>query len=115
MSTASRISAAIAYVPIVGWLYVLVFRRNDELAMFHVRQAIGLCAFLVVVFVGWLLLSWLISWIPYLIILGPAMFALVMASYALGIVSWAFGIAYALLGRPLFMPIFGRQAAAMRL
>jgi uncharacterized membrane protein len=115
MSVTSRISAAVAYLPVLGWLYVLLLQRKDELAMFHLRQSIGLFVFLILVLAGWFVVTWLSAWIPFAFMFGTASFALVMAAYAMGAVSWIVGIVYALLGRPVFMPIVGRRAAAIRL
>lgn len=115
MDAASRISAALAYVPALGWLYVLIFRRRDKLAMFHVRQSIGLFLFLLAMIIGWAAFAWVAAWLPFGIIASSASFALVIAAYAVGAVSWVAGILHALRGQPLIMPIFGKRAANIKL
>ena len=115
MDMASRVFAALSYIPVLGWLVVLLFRRKDRFAMFHLRQSIGLFLFLLAMFVGWAAFSWVAAWLPFGMIAGSASFALVIMAYIVGAVSWLVGIIYALLGRPIVMPIFGRQAAAIRL
>ena len=82
MNTSSRLPAVLAYLlPVLGWLYVFFFQRGNSLALYHVRQAIGLVLFLVVTLVAWVVVGWLLAWIPYLNILSIALFALVVGAY----------------------------------
>lgn len=115
MRMSSRIAAVIAYIPVVGWLYVLLMQRRDAFAVFHLRQSIGLVAFLLVVFAGWVIVAWLLGWIPYAFILSNALFALVIAAYAFGVVIWITGMVNAARGRVALLPIFGRVAHQVRL
>lgn len=114
MDRASRFSAALGYIPVFGWLILLLSRRNDGFAMAHLRQSIGLFLFLLAIFVGWAAFSWVVAWLPFGMIGGSASFALVIMAYIVGTVYSVTGIIYALLGRPIIMPIFGRQAAVIR-
>ena len=114
MNTSSRFAAVLAYLlPVVGWLYVFVFQRRNSLALYHLRQAIGLVIFLIVTLMAWGVVGWLLAWIPYLNILSIALFALVVGAYLYGIVAWLFGIYYALSDRERPLPLFGRLASRL--
>jgi uncharacterized membrane protein len=110
MSTPSRLPAVLAYVPVVGWLYVLLFQRKNLVALFHLRQSIGLFLFLVGTFAGWAVIAWLLAWIPYMDILAIALFAIVIAAYLYGAVAWILGLINALRSRLAPLPLFGRWA-----
>ena len=114
MKLSSRLPAVLAYLlPVLGWLYVFFFQRRNSLALYHLRQAIGLVVFLVVTFVAWAVVGWLLAWIPYLNILSIALFALVVGAYLFGIVAWLFGIYNALSDRESPLPLFGRLASRL--
>lgn len=111
MSRPSRLPAVLAYlVPVISWLYVFFFQRNNLLAIFHVRQAIGLFLFVIGAFVGWGVIAWLLAWIPYAAVLSIALFALVIAACLYGIVAWLLGLINALNSRLAPLPLFGRWA-----
>ena len=109
-SAPHRFLACIAYIPVVGWIYILIFQRHDSFAMFHVRQSIGLFLFIAAIFLGWAVVAWLLAWIPYGAVLSISLFALVMAALILGVIAWVTGFVYALQGRVGFLPVFGRMA-----
>ena len=114
MNMSSRLPAVLVYLlPVLGWLYVYVFQRRNSLALYHLRQAIGLVVFLVVTLVAWAVVGWLLAWIPYLDVLSIALFALVVAAYLYGIVAWLFGIYNALCDRETPLPLFGRLASRL--
>ena len=114
MNTSSRLPAVLAYLlPILGWLYVFFFQRKNSLALYHLRQAIGLVLFLVVTLVAWAVVGWLLAWIPYLSILSIALFALVVGVYLYGIVAWLLGIYNALCARQSPLPLFGQWASRL--
>src|SRR6188474_1734619 len=114
MKLSSRLPAVIAYLlPVLGWLYVFFFQRKNSLALYHLRQAIGLVLFLIVTLMAWGVLSWLLAWIPYLAILGIALFALVVGAYLYGFVAWLFGIYNALRDRENPLPLFGWWASRL--
>jgi uncharacterized membrane protein len=111
MNTSSRLPAVLAYLlPVLGWLYVFFFQRRNSLALYHLRQAIGLVVFLIVTLIAWGVVGWLLAWIPYLSILSIALFALVVGVYLYGIVAWLIGIYNALRDRESPLPLFGRFA-----
>ncbi|MCS7056535.1 MAG: hypothetical protein NZM18_10250 [Thermoflexales bacterium] len=114
IATSSRIAGALAYLPIIGWLVVLLVRRHDAFALFHLKQSLGLVVFLIATFVGWVAIAWLSGWIPYAFIVGNALFALVIAAYVFGFFALIAGIVNAARGRVALLPIFGRAANRIR-
>jgi uncharacterized membrane protein len=110
MTTSSRILAAISYLPLVGWLIAGLAGRRAAFVVFHLRQAIGLVAFLIVMFLGWVVVTWLLSWIPYGFLIGNALFALVIAAFIYAFFALIIGIVSALAGRATLLPLFGNFA-----
>jgi uncharacterized membrane protein len=111
MSRPSRLPAVVAYlIPVIGWLYVFTFQRKNTLAMYHLRQSIGLFLFLVATITGWAVIAWVLAWIPYMGALSAALFTLVMAAYLFGMVAWILGLINALSRRAAPLPGFGPWA-----
>ncbi len=110
MDNASKISAIISYIPVIGWLYGLVLARKNEFVHFHAKQSLGLFLFLVVMLAIWAVVAWLMSWIPYGFLLGVVLFALVVAAAIYGVVAHIMGISNAAKGRIVLLPFFGQQA-----
>lgn len=108
--TVTRASAALAYIPILGWLYVILMQRRNVLALFHLKQSIGWVLFLVLVLTGWALVAWILAWIPYAFIVSIALFALVIAAYLYGAVALFLGVRNALSARAVPLPLFGERA-----
>jgi uncharacterized membrane protein len=102
--------AALAYLPIIGWLYVILFQRKNLLAVYHLRQSVGLLLFLIATMAGWAVIAWILAWIPFLGVLGMALFTMVIAAYIFGIVAWIVGLMNALGNRLTPLPLFGRWA-----
>jgi uncharacterized membrane protein len=115
MDSSDRISALIAYIPVIGWIYVLIFRRQNSLPMFHVRQSIGLFIFLVGSLAIWTAVTWVLGWIPFGFMVGVALFTLVITAYIFGLITWISGIIQALQGRMELLPIFGKMANRIQL
>jgi uncharacterized membrane protein len=111
MTLSSRISAFIAYLLlIVGWLFVLIFRRNDDFARFHARQSLALTVTVIIIPLAWAAFAWVITWIPYVgFILAASTFALVIALAIIWVVVWIVGMANALRGVQKPVPIFGSR------
>lgn len=115
MKTSSRIASFLTYLlPVVGWLYVLIFRKDDRFAVFHTKQAIGLVIALIAAPIVWAPVAWVLAWIP---IIGPmtsaALFALVIAAYLFLFVSWILGMVNALRARMKPLPMVGQRAQAL--
>lgn len=114
IDTTKRLTAFSAYIlPIIGWLYILKFQRKNEFAIFHLKQAIVLILYLLAIFVSWVVVTWVISWIPYGFILGMAMFSIVLAALIIGLLAWLIGLFNALFGRVAYIPLFGRYASRL--
>jgi uncharacterized membrane protein len=110
MTSSSRFPAVLAYIPVIGWLFVLFFQRKNELAIFHVRQSIGLVVFLVGVFLAWAVVAWILAWIPLMAIIGIALFTVVIAAILFGAVALVMGLLNALRNRFTPLPLFGQWA-----
>ncbi len=115
METSDRLSAFLAYIPVIGWMYVILVKRQNSLSMFHLRQSIGLFIFLGATFAAWVAVTWIVSWIPFGFMVGIALFTLVMTVYIFGIIAWVSGIVYALQGRMALLPLIGKMANSIRL
>jgi uncharacterized membrane protein len=98
-------------VPVIGWLYVIFFQRKNSLAIYHLKQSIGLVVFLVVATAGWFAIAWVLAWIPFLDVLGIALFSIVILAYLLGGVAWLLGLSNALRARMAPLPLFGERAS----
>ncbi len=112
MSKPNKSCAFLAYfVPILGWLYVLLFRREDKFATYHAKQSLGLTIVGVAAPVVWAVVAWIIAWIPTA---GPliavSLFGLVILTYLFLAVAWVLGMVYALQARIEPMPIVGGWA-----
>jgi uncharacterized membrane protein len=111
MSSPYRFPAVIAYlVPVIGWLYVFFFQRNNSLAIYHLRQSIGLFLFLVAAMVVWAVIAWVLAWVPLLVVLSAGLFTMVIAAYLYGILAWILGMIHALRNESTPLPLFGRWA-----
>ncbi|BAJ62917.1 DUF4870 domain-containing protein [Anaerolinea thermophila] len=108
----SRITAFLSYLILfLGSLYVLIFERRDDYARYHALQALGLVFFSAGVFLGWVVLGFLLAWIP---IIGPvlsaSLFALVIAAWIFAVVAWVMGMVNATRGLIAPLPLIGRWA-----
>ncbi len=110
MSESSRLPAVLAYLPVIGWLYVFFFQRRNELAIYHLRQSCGLFLFLIGVMAGWVVIAWVIAWIPYMAPVSMALFALVVVADLYGVAAWIRGLINALNSRSNPLPVFGKWA-----
>jgi uncharacterized membrane protein len=110
MSNQQTISAAVGYIPVIGWIYAILAQRKDEYVWFHLKQSLGLFAGMLGALLVWLVVYWLLAWIPYGGIFGTALFALVLALWIVGLISWVVGILNALRGKMNTLPFFGSIA-----
>jgi uncharacterized membrane protein len=113
MSISQRISAAIGYIPVIGWIYVFFFQRNNPLAMFHLKQSIGIILSVIGFFIAWAVVAWVVTWIPYGDIFALAGFAMVIVVLIIGVIVWIIGVANALRGLMNEVPMFGPWAARL--
>jgi len=110
MSDRERILAFIAYIPVIGWIYVWFAHRKETFALFHLRQSVGLFLFVIGVFVGWVVIGWILMWLPYMAVFSMALFSLVMAAIFFGVIAWLVGVANAFNGKVAYIPIVGEWA-----
>jgi len=110
MENSQRISAVIAYIPVIGWLYVLFAQRKDEFALFHLRQSIGLVIGLVVSVLAWGVVAWVLSWIPFGDVIGIALFTLVICVWIVAVITLIIGLVNAARGLRNQLPFFGSFA-----
>jgi len=110
MTESQRYPAFLAYLLTVpGWIYVFAFHRKNKFATYHTVQSIGLALVLLGVYVAWLVLTWLLCWIPLLgPLVGMMAFSLVMAALTCAVVSGLVGMSNALRGRMVPLPLIGR-------
>ena len=112
MSKQNRTLAFLAYLlSILGSLYVLLFQREDKLALYHAKQSLGLALVALGALLGWALGTWILSWIP---LVGPlvavALFSQVILVYLFLAVVWIIGMVYALQDKMKPLPLVGRWA-----
>ena len=112
MSKPGRNAAFLAYLlPIVGWLYVLLFRRKDDFAVYHAKQSMMLTMTAVGAPTVWALFAWVFSWLP---LAGPiisvALFALVILAYIFLAATWVIGMVYAFQAEMKPVPVVGGWA-----
>lgn len=112
MSKPKRHAAFLAYLlPVVGWLYVLLFHRKDEFVMYHAKQSVALAMTAVGALAVWAVVAWLVSWLPLVgSIIAAVLFALVILIYIFLPVTWVIGMVYALQAKVKPLPILGRWA-----
>lgn len=108
----SRTLAFLSYVlPVVGALFVLLFRREDDFAAFHARQSLVFIAGIVLAPAVWYAVAWLVMWIPQ--VGGPVGFALfsgVLAVYLALLFGWVRGLVDSLQAQQRSMPLVGGWA-----
>jgi uncharacterized membrane protein len=107
-----KLWAFLAYLlSILGWLWVLLFRREDELAVYHARQSLGLTLVAAGSLIVWLVGSWIISWVP---LVGPliaaAMFSQVILAALFVVAASLIGMIYALQAKVQPLPFVGKWA-----
>lgn len=112
MNESKRHYAFLAYlVPVLGWLYVLLFQKKDKFAAYHVKQSIMLTIMALAVPVVWGAVAWTLTWIPLAgAIIAAALFALVILTYIFLAAVWVVGMAYALQAKAKPLPVVGGWA-----
>lgn len=112
MNKPQKIPAFLAYLlPILGWLYVLVFHRKDEFAVYHAKQSLVMTITAIGVPLIWAIVAWAIAWIP---LVGPivaaALFALVILTYIVLAATWIVGMVYVSRAKMKPVPVVGGWA-----
>ena len=109
MSMSSKISAFIAYLLLIfGWLFVMIFKRGDEFAVFHAKQSLRLTIYLVAIPAAWALGAYFVALIPFVgPILASATFTLVMVAILRCSSPGSIGMSNALRARWAQVPMFG--------
>jgi uncharacterized membrane protein len=104
--------AFLAYLlSVVGALYILLARRNDKFAVYHAKQSLGITILALAVLIVWIVIAWIIAWIPYVgFIFAMALFSLVMAAYLVLAIVYILGMKYALDEKMQPVPIVGGLA-----
>jgi uncharacterized membrane protein len=115
MSTSQRISAAVGYIPVIGWIYALLVERKSSFVMFHLKQAISLVATIAALFIVWVVVAWILFAIPFGSIFAFALFTLPMAAAIAGVIVLVLGIINALSGKTSEVPMFGGLAKRLPL
>lgn len=112
MSKPGRNAAFLAYLlPILGWLYVLLFRWKDELAVYHAKQSMMLTMTAIGAPAAWAVVAWIVSWLPLAgSIIAAALFALVILVYIFLALTWVIGMVYALQAKIKPVPVLGGWA-----
>lgn len=113
MKEPSRHAAFLAYLlPILGWLYVFLFHRDNEFAVFHAKQSVTLTVVIILVPILWAVLAWAMFWIPTVGgILAASSFTLVMMVFIAAFFVWIVGMVNAARARLVPLPIFGGLVA----
>ncbi len=104
--------AFLAYLlSILGWFYVLLFQREDELAVYHAKQSLGLTVIALGALVVWALGCWILCWVPLVgPLLAAASFAQVILVYIFLGAAWIIGMVYALQAKMKPLPMVGSWA-----
>jgi uncharacterized membrane protein len=115
MNTREKYFALLAYLlNIVGALYILLARRKDQFAVCHAKQSLGITILAIAVFIAWVVIGWIIAWIPYLgFIFAMALFTLVIAAYLVLIIGYIIGMMYALDDKMQPVPIVGELVSRL--
>ena len=114
MNNTSRFSALLAYIlPVIGWAYVAIARKNDQLAMHHTRQAITVFLVAFGTFAAWLVIGLAISLVPFFgFIIMVASFSLVMIILFAMVINWIIGIVYVSQAKMDPLPVTGNLIGA---
>jgi len=81
-SSNAQMIAVVSYLTLIGWIIAFVLYQNDksELAIFHLRQALG------IVIIG--AIGWVVFWIPFI---GWAAAIFLFVLWIMGLISAAQG------------------------
>jgi uncharacterized membrane protein len=108
----SQVLAFLAYALLIfGWLLVMVVARHDRFASYHARQSLGLSLAAILGPVVWLVVGWVVAWIPTVgVVVSAATFSLVIGLYIVAAVAWVYGMIQAARAQLRPVPFFGEWA-----
>jgi uncharacterized membrane protein len=99
------------FIPIGGWLYILLFRRERGFARYHAKQSLALTLLAIGSLIVWAIAAWVFAWVP---LVGPIisvlLFTMVMVVYVIVAIDWVLGMVYALQTRLEPIPFIGGWA-----
>lgn len=112
MNEPKKTPAFLAYLlSVFGWLYVLLFRKEDKFAVYHAKQSMMLTIVAIGAPVVWGVVAWIVAWIPLAgSIIAAALFALVILTYIVLGAVWIVGMVYALQAKMKPIPMVGEWA-----
>lgn len=107
----SRLLSVLAYlVMLVGPMVMLASRRDDDLVRYHARQSLGLTVAAIGTFVAWVVVGWIISFVPYYgFLLAVVLFAAVIGILIVLVILWIIGMVNSLRAKLRPLPIIGRR------
>lgn len=107
----SRLLSVLAYlVMLVGPMVMLASRRDDDLVRYHARQSLGLTVTAIGTFVSWVVVGWIISFVPYYgFLLAVVLFAAVIGILIVLVILWIIGMVNSLRAKLRPLPIIGRR------
>lgn len=92
------------FLPLVGFILVLLAKKENKYAMFYARQ--GLVLFIVAVIIG--VSKWFVGWIP---VMG---WLIVGVLWIILIVLWIMGLIYSFSGEEKDIPLIGEFAKKIK-
>lgn len=113
MNKPNRHLAFLSYLlSVPGWLYVFLFRREDDFVVYHAKQSMMLTIVAIGAPVVWGLVAWLV--VLFVPLLGPitaaALFSLVILLYVFLAVAWVIGMVRAWRTDRKPLPVVGNWA-----
>ncbi len=108
----SQVLAFLAYALLIfGWILVVIAARKDRFAAYHARQSLALSLSVILAPVAWIVIGWLVAWIPGVgVVVAAASFSLVIGIYIIAAVAWIAGMNNAVQARLKPIPFFGEWA-----
>jgi len=109
VQNSSRILAILSYILFfVGALFVLLFNRKDEFAVFHARQSLVLFFTALLGPLVWAIVGWVLLWVPSVgAVVAIALFSLVISLFLAVLYAWVAGLISAARAEQRAVPMFG--------
>jgi uncharacterized membrane protein len=111
METTNRFPAFLAYFLLIfGCLYVFIFQRKDEFAVYHAKQSLLIMLTALATPIVWAVATWLLAWLPFGFLVGIAIFSLVIGTYIFLVIIWLLGMLNVSQTQTKPLPIIGSWA-----